>query len=399
MTQPAGFIGTLLSAYLVLLSQTSIAFESESVSAPSAGNLSIMSGVDYWQMHSSSASEDDYNRKLLYLPDTANVWDYKNPHAWARISGNYEFSSNIGLNYKFRADQAFGNRVDELNFDYAISPILGFRLGVLDYKTSWCKNYELESAWIREPDIFCTVRGASVITGGAPGIQSYSNFELGNYRIQTAVGLYNPMLFDYDKGEFSNVFGYKGEKPVVQKNRRFGISVNALNLVTGSEIRVGYNKADQRGVDSVNSTIRNNVDVLYLGYSKSITPSFWVTLTHAIFNPNNTIDNDQWGQAKLFDSRKSTTLEFVFRQDARNVLAAGFSQHNIKQDFHDFDGTYYGNAWSYRYLNKSIAWRHQFSNNFFMVMQNTWVRQHNGTPDTQYLSDGKAFGMRLGYVY
>ena len=371
------------------------------------GSVSLIGGVDYWHIQSPAWSEPGNKKYFLFQADTANAWDFKNPHAWIRVSGAREIDSHLSVNYKFRSDQEFGNRVDDLSLDYAISPLLGFRAGVLDYKTSWCKSYETDSPWIREPDIFCAVRGANVITGGAPGLQTYTNLEAGKYRIQTAIGVYNPMLFDYDKKEFSDVLGWNQTPVMVDQNHRYGISVNLLNLQTGAEFRLGYTLAKQRGVDVIRSEINNRVNVLYIGYAKPLSQSVTLTATHAIFNPHRDITNSNLGYARVFDYRKSTTLEMLLRQSAQDVFSLGVSQHRIHQEYQDFSGAYNPNEANFQHLNTSMAWRHQMTDQLFWVIQTTWVHQKNSAapddpnvfPYPVYESNGRAFGIRLGYTY
>lgn len=372
----------------------------------SVGTVSVMGGIDYWHIQSPASNNPGNIKKLLHLPDTTSLWDYKNPSAWFRVNGAYELDSHLTVNYKFRSDQEFGNRVDDLSLDYSMSPSLGFRAGVLDYKTSWCKNYESDSPWIREPDIFCAVRGANVITGGAPGLQTYTNLEAGNYRIQTAIGIYNPMLLDYDRQEFSNVRDLDQTPAHVEKNRRYGASINMLNLQSGSELRLGYTLANQRGQGSVSREINNHVDVYYLGYVKPLTPSTTLTVTYAVFNPYQKYSFPDQYVARIADDRSTSTLELNHRQSVRDVFVLGISKHDIRQKYNDSKGLDEPNYIKFDYFNYSIAWRHQMSDRLFMVFQNTWVHQENSwatgrriNPYLGYGSNGQAFGIRIGYTY
>jgi hypothetical protein len=108
--------------------------------------FNVQLGLDAWDLKTPDRSNAPLKGvDRLYLANSYTQWSYRNPSAWIKTSGQWDISSNLSLTYKARADQSVGTQLDDLNFDYRLSPKLGFRAGVLDYKTSWCRTYETDS--------------------------------------------------------------------------------------------------------------------------------------------------------------------------------------------------------------------------------------------------------------
>lgn len=167
-----------------------------------AQSISAMVGVDAWDIRADASLPS--TQRLLFLADSTPQWTYRNPSAWVRFDGQWSVSESLSARFKFRGDQSADWRVDELNLGWAISPTLGLSAGVLDYKTSWCRTYDVESTWVRENDPFCTVRTTDQATGSAPGLQAHTQWDTRDHQWQAQVGVYNPLLLNHDRQEFNN---------------------------------------------------------------------------------------------------------------------------------------------------------------------------------------------------
>lgn len=133
----------------------------------------------------------------LLLPNSHTQWPYQEFSGYGRLTGSLQLGSGVEASVKVRADQTVGFRVDEAFAKKNISPFLGIRAGVVDYKTSWCRTYESDTVWIREVEVICNTPQFRDVTGGAPGAQIVINNILGNYLIQSQAGIYRPLLLDF----------------------------------------------------------------------------------------------------------------------------------------------------------------------------------------------------------
>lgn len=343
------FVVFLLFHFFSAFAQGSASNDSGFLS--STGDTQIWGGVDYWKVN--SGAKDFYDplsgfqvnsRTYLYLPDTGNTWDTKNPHEWIRMYSTRTID-NTTFTLKARADQEQGLRVDEASVDYAISPELGLRAGIVDYKISWCQTYEKNSAWIREPDFFCSSNNsqedAKDLTGGSPGLQTYVNFETGNYRTQAIAGIYNPLLLNYSPKEFSFLllFGNSPDYYQVQKNRKIGLSINTINMITGTEYRLSFIRSNQLATPTYNdiylpeSNGQVVSNVLYFGYSTLVSESGILKITQTLSSTH--LDAYYLSQdpnyTSIFtqpDHRSSTLLEFD--QSLSENLKIAIAQSNFK---------------------------------------------------------------------
>ena len=129
----------------------------EDLAQNSVIKFSTQMGIDAWDLNTPSRATTPLKGvDRLYLPDSYTKWKYKNTSPWIKTTGQWDLTSNFSISFKARAEQSVGLLLDELNIDYRLSPMLGFRAGVLDYKTNWCRTYETDSPWIQEIHPFCT---------------------------------------------------------------------------------------------------------------------------------------------------------------------------------------------------------------------------------------------------
>jgi len=111
------------------------------------GRYNAQVGMDAWQFSS------DKPEKLLMMA-TNTHWRYRPVAPWGTFDGRLMLSSQAAVALKARTNQEMGSHVDELSADWAFSPSVGVKAGVLDYKTSWCRTYDIDSPWVRENDPF-----------------------------------------------------------------------------------------------------------------------------------------------------------------------------------------------------------------------------------------------------
>ena len=129
-----------------------------------------------------------------------------------------------------------------------------------------------------EPDVFCRSYIYTNINNAAPGIQAYTNTTLGDYQIQTILGIYRPMFASYETKEFG--FNFKGLEPgfKINFNRKISAAVNFLHLQTGTQLRFGMMRSDQAGAYNLRPDIEgrsrhNLIDNYYLGLDTYLRPN------------------------------------------------------------------------------------------------------------------------------
>lgn len=168
----------------------------------STGDWIFKVGVDTWQLDASVAKDPQpwnaQNTNLL-LPNAVTKWQYQPSSAFASVIGYQPISSDTHVSLKSRADQTMGLRLDEAMVQHMISPSLGLRFGVVNYKSSWCRTYEPDSGWIREVETICVTKGFRDVTGGAPGLQIFTHQAWGDYLVQSQIGMYRPLALNYAK--------------------------------------------------------------------------------------------------------------------------------------------------------------------------------------------------------
>ena len=166
-------------------------------------------GLDYWQLKPSVSKDSapgysEENTNLL-LPNAATTWNYKDLSAYANLMGTKQITNSISVSLKARANQTVGMRIDEASVQYNLSPTFGARVGIVNYKTSWCRPYEPDNGWIREIEAICVTPQFLDVTGGAPGAQLFANNTWGDYLVQSQVGIYRPLEFNYAPKEYGNL--------------------------------------------------------------------------------------------------------------------------------------------------------------------------------------------------
>jgi len=369
-------------------------------------NHTVQMGVDAWQL-----SPKHPDPELKMANDT--VWGYRSESPWAKVDARIATSKNLNFTLKVRADQAMGRHVDEMSVDWAYSPSFGFKAGVVSYKTSWCRIYDVDSPWVRENDPFCTSSATSEASGGAPGLQMYLNSVLGSYRAQAIVGTYRPLLFNFNTTEFSNT---RYDNSRIDTNDKNGASLSLLNVPTGTELRVGLLGAkqsarvrlgDEFGIYKVDQTY----GIVFAGVSFYVAPKLNVrlqTLRHGM-------NSAQWSPLDSalprfysgFDLvRRSNVVELTYQQSRQDVFALAASQYSFDSVFTytNYPDAGYTRAAQIPYLLRSISasWRHDWEDGFYTSLQWTYSQARDEAfqePNSSSFAYRNAHGLGLRLAY
>lgn len=365
-------------------------------------------GVDAWRL---TPSEPE---SYLLMPNKT-MWRYRSESPWATFDGQYMASANTVLTLKARANQAMGSHIDEMSVDWAYSPSFGFKAGVVGYKTSWCRTYDLDSPWVQENDPFCAFHNTSDASNGAPGVQMYVNSNLGPYQIQGIAGVYRPLFRNFNTDEFSNA----PIRPYVDQNSKKGMSLGVLHTESATEFRLGFLNALQsaRAVDaSANEAYRVNqtYNMVFAGLSFYVTPKTNVrvqTLRHDMTSSNWSLPGSSWPNYRggLEVVRRSDVIEVNYQLRPQDVLAVAVSKYHF--DISTIDSNYpavgyvrYDNNFIFLNTAWSASWRHDWAHGVFTAVQWTYnkleLNDHRSlySPEDRTAS-GHGLGLRLGYQF
>ena len=398
------WFGWLCLSWLVA-AQASENSRAEAVDYPIA-DYTAQVGLDGWQFSSGKPER-------LLMMSTNTQWHYNPVSPWGTLNGRLMLSPKATLSLKARSNQAMGSRVDEFSADWAVSPKFGLKVGVVDYKTSWCRTYDIDSPWVRENDPFCTVVSTSGPSGGAPGVQAYVNIPVGGYRVQGIAGVYNPLLMNYDTHEFSNInYAFY----TVEKNKKQGASLSVLNLETATEFRLGLLGAQESARASEawyreSFRIEQTYGVVFAGLSFYVTPKLNVrlqTLRHMAENkhvsdPGSTRPHI-WRGINL--KRTSNVMELNYQMSAQDMFALAVSGYDFGTSWIETNAPFPGYTYrpdyaQYHQRAMSVAWRREWSRGVFTAMQ---VTRSRFTRQDSYLGIDRAasadgLGLRIGYQF
>lgn len=391
-------------------------------------SMYVQTGLDTWHLRTSVAKDHSTNQNgktNLFLANSSTAWDYQDTAPWLKVQGSLRPFADTLLSFKYRADQSLGSQVDELSLDQSYYAF-GARVGVLDYKTTWCRSYDLDGPWVRENDPICAVDTIGRYLRAAPGIQLYSNFVVGDFKWQAAAGSYSPLWLDYDVREFTNTS--LSQASLVTQNDKLGASLNAVHLGNGMELRMGYLRTQQSAetregvIGGPTFRIDQQVEVLYTGFSMNPTRLLNLRLTHT----STTNDVVFWyppGYTHLDDTvpdifrtqsdpNNASVLELNYQGSPRDVFSLAYSVNKLSSDSTAFikdlpSGTISRYQFSSRFnattVNTSLSWRRDWSPHVFTVLQLSsavFNGERNGRVGDPYVyvnSTGTAIGLRLGY--
>ena len=364
--------------------------------------LSLQAGTDSWDLRAPDKSDVPLKGvDNLFLANSNTQWNYRNTAPWVKVDGYWSISNHLAIVYKLRAEQSVGTKVDDLHFDFNVSPYLGFRAGVVDYKTSWCRTYDVDSPWVRENDPFCTTQTTNAATLAAPGLQTYLVFAPGHYQIQALAGVYRPKAFGYNPQEFSNVTNTNG----VAINDRWGWSVNALNLDSGAEFRLSWLGARQENNREVSGYRAQNAGAWYLGASLFPIEKLDIRASELLSSVDQASYDYAPDYTQILDTnmiRKSKAIEFIYQFDDQDMFAYAISKYTHHWDMLGMNGyeSYTNpNYVQFYQTGRSVAWRHDWIHSIYTAIQ--WSHSANAqqTGNTKSSTAGNALGLRLGFIY
>lgn len=375
-------------------------------------NSTFQGGVDAWSIRPQlpdppppgtrlSSGSDYHDHVNLVLPDADTKWNYRPVSPWMRLSSHVRLSPNMEVNLKLRADQLMGAHVDVVNIDWAPSPYLGLRAGVVNFNTNWCRTYDVDSPWMAEPDVFCRAYIYTNINNAAPGIQAYTNTTLGDYQMQTILGVYRPMFASYETKEFGFNINALAPDFKINFNRKISAAVNVLHLQTGTQLRVGMLRSDQGGAYNPKPVLesrerRNLINNYYVGLDTYLQPTLRLRYSASKYTSRGFYDDALVVQ----DKDKSDTLELIYDWKSTDMVALGWSRFNIAAAVDDAFLNF--RADDYFHLSQSswmMSWRHQWGKGLFSTLQWTLASQTNGYEGRRRPGSGDAVGLRLGYQY
>ena len=383
------------------------------VDLSTATKWSYQMGVDSWKLNPSISKDTDpgfseENTNLL-LPNAATTWDYKNISPFVAVTGNTQLTNSTSFALSARADQTVGMRLDEASFQYNLSPSLGARLGVVNYKTSWCRTYEPNNGWMREIEAICVTPQFRDVTGGAPGAQVFASDTFGDYLIQGQVGLYRPLQFSYAPNEYGNLIPSREFQ--VKTNRKAGFNINVLNLQTAVEMRLSYLRTNQSGYlpeSTLKGDSRQTSGMWYWAVGSPITPKLSIRFTQLLQSQQSDCKSEiaALGSAcnlELKLIKNSTALELAYQINGINLLSFGVSRtkFDLNQDFYTPARDQHEKAKLF-YINTqqiAAAWRHDWGKGLFSIIQVIQSKQKNGHDGLNFASHGTALGLRMGYQF
>ena len=373
-------------------------------------NSTFEGGVDAWAItpRQPTQPQGDFRDGNAYedhialdLPDADTKWNFRPVSPWMRFTSNVRLNTNLEANFKVRADQLMGARVDVANFDWSPSPYLGFRAGVVNFNTNWCRTYDVDSPWISEPDAFCRRNDNMRINNAAPGLQAYTNTMLGDYQMQTIVGIYRPMLFSYETKEFG--FNYRKLRKNFKyvSNQKISAAINFLNLQTGTQLRLGAMRSEQAGIYSPilipdDRARRNSIDNYYLGFDTYLRPSLRLRYSASQF-----ASHDYYDDLLVLQGRdKFESLELIYDWNSSDFSALGWSRtHQAAAVDDSANKVKIDDYYKVTVSSLLISWRHQWGKGMYSILQWTHAAQTNGYEGRRRPSSGDAIGLRLAYQY
>ena len=369
-------------------------------------------GVDSWRIRTSVNKDTDpgyiSESTNLLLPNAYTKWKFSETSPYGWVIGQKAITSDTTTSLKARAEQTLGLRIDEAQVQTNFSPFLGLRYGVVDYKTSWCRNYESDNVWIREIEMICSTPQFRDVTGGSPGIQLFTNKQWGDYLVQSQIGIYRPLQLKYAPREFGNLLPSPNYS--VQTNNKVGINLNLIDLLSALEMRVSYIRGYQKAYlpeQELLGNFQQTSDMVYVGLSYPLTERLTGRITH--------LQQRQYASCRsavakfaeacnlnlIFD-KNASALELSYRLNASDLVAVGTNRtvFEIDQDlFNPLYDVYSADLTRLRVNQKTMAWRRDWGQGVFSVMQFIQSRQMSSERALAVGSHGSALGVRVGYQY
>lgn len=392
--------------YLYILNLLFFAFVTNAAAEESMpSTLQMQAGVDYWYLDQPPLSTDTTTRSItnLFMANSSPKWDYRSTSPWIKASGDLQLSSGTTFRYKVRAEQSDGMKLDDFHIDWSISPRSGIRGGVVDYKTSLCRTYDLDSPWVRENDPFCVSRISNIAILSSPGVQAYAQSAYDNYHVEALVGIYRPRAFGYAPDEFSNVALQPNQ--TVEVNNRWGWSLNLLDTLKASEVRLSWLGGTQETNRAADGYRAQKNSLWYL--SASFYPLQHLQVRGYFIRSSTKQDSydDPYGDIKILEAdmvRESKALEVIYQINGANTVGLGTSiyTHNWKlAGLNGYEALSSDDFLKFTQRSQSVTWRHNFENRVHSSIQFTQSSNNEllWTQRTQAKAWG--IGLQIGYAY
>ena len=367
----------------------------------------FQAGVDGW--HIEHSAQDKTSRDNMYLADSETLWTYRPLSPWYTLQSQLDWGPQHQVVLRARANQVTGASVDQLYYSHAISPYLGFRAGVADYRSTWCREYDLDNPWIRESDPFCTNYRIKQPFASAPALQVYVNLDEGDYQVQGIAGIFRPRALGYAPREFGTAI--LPPHVNITQNHKQGLSLNVLNKASSTEWRLSWMGLDQRLFDpqaaisfpeyaaGTQMNYRQKAGTFFAGVSWQLSPRLRSRLTHmhnALKAHCELLTPQAAPACEIRVRKKSTVLELNYQPAAADtvslaVLKFPFSQSQV-----------------YKKTNQTVSasWRRDWSRHWFTALQWSQSRAtvfYNDDFSTMSYLPGTnsawAAGIRSGYKW
>lgn len=355
----------LLAMWCVMSSQSAQAF---------TATASV--GLDAWSVPTS---------QVRYLPNYSlpNGKEWAPFSQWSKATASHEVDTDIGpvtFTAQGQHNTLIGSRVDRLDASVRITDSTGVRVGVLPYKTSWCRTYDANSPWMAEPDAFCRFHGLSELAQGAFGAQVFHSTIASGWLIDSMAGVYRPEVDSQDKG----LGPYVKVGPNTM-HRKVGASINALHLGTGIQTRAAWlHTLQSQNSDTGGYERRLDYDTYYLAAEGNVTQALNMRGSFAAYIGDQTNPANQYA----WDGR-STTIEAIYKPVHGHTLAFGASKYT--------NMTTYAKPPNGQRLDVpslSIAWRTDLADGVHTVLQAT--RSHDNATTRAGVATAKA-GNAIGF--
>ncbi len=406
-----------VAVFVYCFANTSYADES-STSNPLSTHLEYQVGADVWQI-SASTSEDlapGYveDRTYLLLPDYNTKWSYKKQSTYGWLTGRLTVDGSTYFSMKVQANQYLGLRVDEAQIEKYISPFLGLRLGVVDYKTSWCRTYESNSIWMRDIEPLCNLQTYRDITGGAPGAQVFVQNTWDPYIIQAQVGIYRPKMLGYAPKEYGDLYpapsvDYEYD---VLSNKKTGFNINLLDTIRSIEARFSYIKGIQEAYTPASDlqarsrqSSKANSAAVSFPIQEKITTRFTRFAQTQDGTCRSEVANFSGCNSNIFYKKVFNSVEMSYQITARQSVGFGVTKirYDLRVDNYDASSNFQVflsfPPRSIDITQKNLAWRINWGGGMFTQVQYLTSKQNSSYLGSTFLSDGRALGLRFGYQF
>jgi hypothetical protein len=328
---------------------------------------SLTIGVDAWSPHPTAR----------YLPSYSTPKDWHNSHAFVKADARGAVGSVV-LSAAAQWSQVDGARISRLDADWR-GQAGGVRAGILPYRVSWCGS----ERWIAEPDVFCRFAGLREISEGGAGVQAYSSATLGDWLVDAMGGAYRPMV----DGQDDKLGPYVPVGPTVD-HKKHGISINAVNLASGTQWRFGWLHTNQVQDDASGSKTAYQrqlaYDTYYLAHEAQLGGCMALRTSFAQY-----VGAQQNKSPYRFDGQ-SLTLDAACRVGA-GVWSVGAGQYTNVTRYQALPGVQ-----TLRVPSAQIAYRHDFAGDIYAIAQ--YMRTYDDytlRSGVQTIRAGETFGIRF----